>query len=99
MSRYGIRGGAVVKCDASCSETFLTYSMISIARIQATGVGWGRVPAWQITSEAPPRRKLDVCPRHKEEAASNKVKRDQVNAEKRAAKMEAKRKSLAGGVM
>jgi hypothetical protein len=42
--KKSIRHGAVVRCDIpGCDETFTTYSVSSLARVQAAAVGFKRL--------------------------------------------------------
>ncbi len=96
-------GGGLVKCDAPrCSAKFLSYSVASAVREQASRVGWARVPGWQLELESDVNIKKDVCPKHAAEAAEVKKRRPEIlaaekkaradeRAELRAAKKEVKK--------
>lgn len=78
IMRSSIRHGGIVKCDApKCAARFTSYSMLSIIRLQARGVGWMRVPAWQVIGAEHP-NPHDVCPLHVKDAVDAKANRTQV---------------------
>lgn len=92
--RVKLRYGGILKCgalsddDRRCPEQFLSYSLLSLLRRQAGLVGWGRVPTWQITGALDDgSRKLDVCPTHRQVAATNKARKAEIVAAEKAQKV------------
>jgi hypothetical protein len=108
-SRYS----SIIRCDIvtvidtptdvlyedKCDKMFHTNSVTSVAREQAAGSGWQRVPVgrvrWPGDPPAADAKKVDVCPEHrglvitKEEAAT--ARKERKAKEKADAKAEKKR--------
>lgn len=69
--RSKIRHGGIVKCDVpDCTETFTTYSVLSLSRQQAALAGWLRIKlktmrGWEQWEIGKGSRAIDVCPGHR----------------------------------
>lgn len=67
--RETIRSGGLVHCDVDgCQAVFVTYSLVTLARGQAKGVGWKRLNGRKLSGGEPgvfmSRGKVDVCQAH-----------------------------------
>ena len=91
--RRAIRHGAVIVCDIDkCANTFVTYSMGSLARKQAAFLGWSRVKLnmladWkELELGSDGRKKLDACQRCTADVTRAHAKRQEDKAIAKAAK-------------
>ncbi len=107
--KSSIRHGGKVCCDMvfvdrdenwknECRETFVSYSVSSIVRIQAANAGWSRVKAkfvkWPGLPPMGPGKRADLCPDHGKLVMTDeeyKKSKDEAKAKKKAERDELKK--------
>ena len=91
MSRTTSNHVTVIRCDSPrCPVVerarFMTASIATMARIQAHGAGWERLPPWAVEADDSPRRRYDVCPAEAGAALERVKRRPEILADERYAR-------------